>query len=119
MDTNIQSIIEKLEKGQHVIHKVDANDMEPVILKNEPIVLEPVSSEKKLNKNNVVFCEVNGRFYVHFITASTTMQDKKWFQIGDLHGSIKGDVTFEKIYGKAIVFGETPCEEFMKKNAQN
>lgn len=53
----------------------------------------------ELKKNDIVFCKVNGHFYLHKITA---IKNNNQFQISNNHGNINGWITKRSIYGKVV-----------------
>jgi len=89
---------QKLQEGEmHIKVCGVGNSMTP-ILKSKQIVI--VSSFKKdletIKKGDIVFCKVNGYFYLHKVYG---MKDNQYL-IGNNHSRMNGWTS--KIYGKVI-----------------
>ena len=84
--------IQELEEKGEITIKCSGNSMTPRIKDLEPITITSDCSD--LKKGDIVFCKVNGRFFVHLITAIRGKQ----FQISNNHGHVNGWTN--KVYGK-------------------
>lgn len=92
---NKKDLIAKLAAGESIAnYKESGNSMTPLIKHRQPVTLEPVISTK-LEKGDIVFVKVNGRYYTHKITALKKGQ----VQIGNNHGHINGWTKLENVYG--------------------
>ncbi len=85
---------DKLIKGETVQCRPRGSSMKPRINSGQLITISPDVSE--LNKGDVVFCKVKGRYYVHLLTA---IQGER-YQISNNHGHINGWVGKNGIFGK-------------------
>ncbi|NLO48463.1 MAG: hypothetical protein GX111_09125 [Clostridiales bacterium] len=71
--------------------------MTPILKSGQPVMTEPVKQDIPLNKGDIVFCKVNGHFYLHKILA---VKNNNSYQIGNNHGHVNGWVSRNSIYGK-------------------
>ena len=72
--------------------------MTPILKSGQPVICEPVTEETELKKNDIVFCKVNGHYYLHKISAIKG----KTYQISNNHGHVNGTITRNSIYGKVV-----------------
>ena len=73
--------------------------MTPRIKNKQKITLEPIGSNNPvINVNDIVFCKVKGRFFIHLVTG---IKEDQW-QISNNHGHVNGWTTKDKIFGKVI-----------------
>lgn len=72
--------------------------MTPILKSGQPVIVEPLKQDAKLEKNDIVFCKVNGHFYLHKISAVKN----KSYQISNNHGHVNGTVSRNTIYGKVV-----------------
>lgn len=92
-------IADLLQKGQTIErYKEAGNSMLPIIKSNQPVTLEPVSSETELGIGDIVFCRVKGNYYTHRISKIRGNQ----YQISNNHGFVNGWTSRDKIFGKVI-----------------
>ena len=75
------------------------SSMTPILKSGQSVICEPVTDETELKKNDIVFCKVNGHFYLHKISA---IKGKKQYQISNNHGHVNGTITRKNIYGKVV-----------------
>lgn len=68
--------------------------MTPIIKSGQSVICKPVTEETQLNKNDVVLCKVNGKYYLHKISA---IKNGVRYQISNNHGHVNGIIT-KKIY---------------------
>jgi phage repressor protein C with HTH and peptisase S24 domain len=88
---------ERLTKGETIQFRPRGNSMQPKIQSGQLVTIVPIVS-LEINKHDIVFCKVNGRYYVHLVSA---VQGKR-FQISNNKGHINGWVTVNSIFGKVI-----------------
>ena len=74
------------------------NSMTPILRSGQSVICKPVTEETKLSKNDIVFCKVNGHFYLHKIS---TIKGKQ-YQISNNHGHVNGTITKKNIFGKVV-----------------
>lgn len=72
--------------------------MTPILKSGQPVIVEPLKEETILKKNDIVFCKVNGHYYLHKVLAVKG----KTYQIGNNHGHVNGTVGRHCIYGKVV-----------------
>lgn len=92
-------IVKRLILGEDVTHKPRGNSMTPLIKSGQRIVLSPVALNE-IKKGDVVLAKVNGRYYIHKVTA---LGDNGKVQISNNHGHVNG-WTF-RVYGKVTEIG--------------
>lgn len=90
------SYIEKLKNGETVSFRPRGNSMAPKINSGYLVTVSPLQAPPE--KWNIVLCKVNGRQYLHLVTAVKGGQ----FQISNNHGYINGWTTIDNIYGRVI-----------------
>lgn len=73
--------------------------MTPILKSGQPVRVIPITKDVTLNKNDIVFCKVNGHFYLHKISA---IKNNNSYQISNNHGHVNGWVSKSQIYGKVI-----------------
>ena len=72
--------------------------MTPILKSGQPVIVSPVTEETTLSKNDIVFCKVNGHYYLHKISAVKG----KTYQISNNHGHVNGTISRNAIYGKVV-----------------
>lgn len=88
-------LVEKLRSGIPILrYSEGGNSMVPLIHSREPVDIYPVDVEK-VEKGDILFCKVNGRFFLHKVTA---LKDGM-VQIGNNHGYINGWTSKNNIFG--------------------
>lgn len=93
--------VENLAKGQKVQFRPKGNSMQPIIESGNLVVVEPIKDYNKVKKGDVVFCKVNGNFYVHLVKAvHQTRNTGNRFQIGNNKGHINGWTSQNLVFGK-------------------
>lgn len=90
--------MEKLKNGQTCLVQGIGQSMTPILKSGQVCEVIPMTDEIELEKNDIVFCKVNGHFYLHKICAVKGKQ----YQIGNNHGHINGWVTRNSLYGKVV-----------------
>lgn len=59
---------ERLQDGETIVSREPGNSMVPIIRSRQPVRLVPVTWED-VDKGDVVYCKVKGRFYTHLVKA--------------------------------------------------
>lgn len=72
--------------------------MTPILKSGQPVIVAPLTEETKLEKNDIVFCKVNGHYYLHKISAVKN----KSYQISNNHGHVNGTISRNSIFGKVV-----------------
>lgn len=89
------SHIEKLRSGTTVQFRPKGNSMYPKIKSGQLCTVAPVDPAT-LQQEDIVLCKVNGREYLHLISAITGNR----YQISNNKGFVNGWVGSKAIYGK-------------------
>lgn len=84
-----------LRNGEQVIVVGVGNSMTPILKSREAVICNPVTNDTELKKRDIVLCKVNGRYYLHLISAIRGNQ----YQISNNHGHVNGWITKDSIYG--------------------
>ena len=100
MEINYGHYIEKLKSGEEVKFSPKGNSMTPKIKSGQEIIISPNIND--LDKGDVVFCKIKGKFFVHLISAVKGKQ----YQISNNHGHVNGWIKKDKIFGKVVKIGE-------------
>ena len=90
---------EHLRAGEECCVVGFGQSMTPILKSGQPVIVTPVTEDTLLEKNDIVFCKVNGHFYLHKISA---IKNNKTYQISNNHGHVNGWISRSKIYGKVI-----------------
>ncbi len=85
----------KLCNGETVKFRPRGNSMQGKISSGQLVTLEPINECSLLNIGDIVLCKVNGKQYLHLISAIRNNQ----FQISNNKGHINGWTTIKNIYG--------------------
>lgn len=88
--------MQKLLDGRTCLVQGIGQSMTPILKSGQVCEVVPLTEETVLEKNDIVFCKVNGHFYLHKIHAIKGKQ----YQIGNNHGHINGWITRNNLYGK-------------------
>ena len=75
------------------------NSMTPILKSRQPVICVPVDENTELCKKDIVFCKVNGHFYLHLIHS---VKDGDRYLIGNNHGHMNGTISRNQIYGKVV-----------------
>ncbi len=95
MGTRYNEYIAMLRDGQAVQFRPRGNSMKPKIESGQLVTVSPVKPEE-IEKGDIVLCKVNGRFFVHLVSA---VQGQR-FQISNNKGHVNGWVGHNGIYGR-------------------
>lgn len=79
---------EKLRSGQDGILIGFGQSMTPILKSGQPVKVAHLTPETELKKNDIVFCKVNGHYYLHKILAIRNGR----YQIGNNHGHVNMDL---------------------------
>lgn len=90
---------EHLRNGEECIVVGFGQSMTPILKSGQPVRVAPIAKDVTLNKNDIVFCKVNGHFYLHKISA---IKNNNSYQISNNHGHVNGWVSKSQIYGKVV-----------------
>lgn len=90
--------MQKLKDGKTCLVQGIGNSMTPILKSKQICEVIPTTESIEFIKGDIVFCKVNGHFYLHKVLAFKGKQ----YQIGNNHGHINGWVTRNSIYGKVV-----------------
>lgn len=71
--------------------------MTPRLKSGQSVIVVPITEDIILKKNDIVFCKVNGYFYLHKISA---IKNSSSYQISNNHNHVNGWISKNNIYGK-------------------
>lgn len=71
--------------------------MTPRIKSGQTVIVDPITEDTILKKNDIVFCKVKGHFYLHKISA---IRNNVSYQISNNHNHVNGWISRNNIYGK-------------------
>lgn len=87
----------ELMKGEDIIIVGYGQSMTPKLRSGQAVLVTPVTESTKLEKGDIVFCKVNGHFYLHIISA---IKGSNSYQISNNHKHVNGTTSRKNIYGK-------------------
>lgn len=87
---------EHLQNGETCKVTGIGNSMTPILKSRQAVIVVPVTDEIELKKRDIVFCKVNGHYYLHLIHS---IKNDSTYLIGNNHGHMNGWVSKAKIYG--------------------
>jgi len=93
----MHKIIEKLQKGEIVKYTAHGNSMFPKIKNKEEVVLSPVTTDPEID--DIVFCKVKGKMYLHLVTTIKIVKKNKKFLISNNKGHDNGWIGINAIFG--------------------
>jgi len=93
-----QITAEHLKNGETCIVTGYGNSMTPKLKNGESVIMEPVTENTILEKNDIVLCKVNGHYYCHLISAIKNNS----YQISNNHKRVNGWISKDNIFGKMI-----------------
>ena len=94
---NHTAMLALLDNGQIYIQGI-GQSMTPKLNSGEICIVERVTEETELEKNDIVFCKARGHYYLHLISAIKGGT----YQISNNHGHSNGFISRKNIYGKVI-----------------
>lgn len=90
---------EHLKHGE-ICKVVDfGQSMTPILKSGQPVICKPITEDTNLKKNDIVFCKVKGKYYLHKISA---IKNDVIYQISNNHGHINGTIGRKNIYGIVV-----------------
>lgn len=89
-----QHLILPLQQGKTVTAKPKGNSMVPLINSGDEVTIVPISGPMK--KGDIVLAKVEGKLYLHKISAI----DKERVQISNNRGHVNGWTKLHHVYGK-------------------
>jgi phage repressor protein C with HTH and peptisase S24 domain len=89
--------VTKLRQGETVSFRPRGNSMRPRIESGQLVTVAPDTSE--LRENDIVFCRVKGKYFVHRISA---ILGHDRYQISNNRGHVNGVVARDAIFGKVV-----------------
>lgn len=93
---NLAVIAEALRNGKEsVTFRPHGNSMTPIIKSGQEVTVHRLDPDEPVGAGDVVLVKVQGRTYLHLITA---IQGGR-YQIGNNHGRINGWTSRDRIYG--------------------
>ena len=95
-----------LEEGETIKIRPQGESMVPLIGCGDLVTIEPAS--EPINKGDIVFCKVHGKYYVHLVQAVQQKMGGYRYQIGNNKNRTNGTIGFEHIYGKVTHVEEKP-----------
>ena len=87
---------EHLKAGETCIVVGYGNSMTPKLMSGEAVIMEPVTEETVLYKNDIVLVKVKGHYYCHLISAIRNNS----YQISNNHKHVNGWVSKKNIFGR-------------------
>jgi hypothetical protein len=104
MNVRHKMLVDRLQKGEVIEdYREGGNSMTPLIKHRQPVTLHPVDTSK-LERGDMVFVRVGGRFYTHKVVGLREGQ----VQIGNNHGGVNGWTKLENVYGIVTSVDGTP-----------
>ena len=94
---NERTAIGPLTEGKSCLVKGVGNSMTPLLESGQIVRIEPVTPNTEYSKGDIVLAKVNGKVYLHKVTAV----QKNYVQISNNHGHVNGWTN--KIYGRASI----------------
>lgn len=88
--------IQQLSSGQVVKFRPHGNSMQPRIESGQLVTLVPITSERVINVGDIVLCKVDGRYWLHLVTA---IGSDGRYQISNNKGHINGWCPHKNLYG--------------------
>lgn len=86
---------EHLMNGETITIIGFGQSMTPILKSGQSVIVKPLD-DYILKKNDIVFCKVNGHYYLHKISA---IKNNNSYQISNNHGHVNGWVSKNSIYG--------------------
>ena len=90
--------VQALKEGKTVKFRPQGGSMVPIIQSGQLVTVEPLNGRKP-EVGDAVLCKVNGRRYLHKVTA---IGSDGRYQISNNHGFVNGWTTLANIYGLLV-----------------
>lgn len=94
--------IANLREGKTVSFRPHGNSMQGRIESGQLVTVAPIADIQTLCVGDIVLCKVNGKCFVHLITAIKNKFPKQQFQISNNKNHVNGWTSSNGIYGKVI-----------------
>lgn len=91
----------ELAIGNQVQFRPQGNSMQPRIESGNLVTVAPCK-EDELQVDDIVFCKVKGRYFVHRIEAIREKMGGRLFQIGNNKQHTNGTIDFDRVFGKVV-----------------
>lgn len=99
----------KLIAGETIQVRPSGNSMAPRIGCGDLVTIIPAA--EPLRKDEIVFCKVHGKFYIHLIQRVTEKMGGNRYQIGNNKNHTNGTIGIDHIFGKVTgIEGIDSCE---------
>lgn len=89
--------MQHLLKGEKCKVTGYGQSMTPRLKSGQAVIVDPLTEDTVLKKNDIVFCKVKGHFYLHKISA---IKNNSSYQISNNHNHVNGWISRNNIYGK-------------------
>lgn len=86
----------KMQEGEDAILTGYGQSMTPILKSGQSVEVGHLTDDISLKKNDIVFCKVNGHYYLHKI--HSVKNDR--FLIGNNHGHMNGWIGRNAVFGK-------------------
>lgn len=90
----------KLKEGKTIEFRPKGNSMQPKINSGDQVTVSPIKDYSKIKKGDIVFCKVNGNYYVHLVEAVQQKMGGFRFQIGNNKKHTNGTIGESQVFGK-------------------
>jgi len=91
---NLGAVASELRLGKPVTFKTSGGSMTPRVMNGEVVTVVPFPDGPP-KKGQIVLAKVNGRWYLHLVSATKPGQ----VQISNNHGHVNGWTSFENVVG--------------------
>lgn len=88
--------VKMLREGSDIQFRPSGKSMEPLIKSGQLVTMRPVRTLGDAQVGNMVLCRVEGKFYLHLISA---IDENKRLQISNNQGHVNGWTTFQNVFG--------------------
>lgn len=89
-----EMMVKRLLAGETIYgYKEGGNSMTPLIYSRQPVDIVPI--DRDIEKDDIVFCRIGKRYYMHLVTAV----DGERVQISNNHGHVNGWTHINNVYG--------------------
>lgn len=94
----------RLQRGEIVEARGGGNSLMPKIRSGECCQYFPVTKHEDIKVNDIVFCQIKGRYWGHKVKTITNVggEDGKHYTISNMKGWENGTIPLKNIYGKVI-----------------
>lgn len=100
--------IKRLAKGETVTFRPRGRSMEPLVMDNQEVTVEPVLDAARVSVGDVVLCRVGPSSYLHLVKGRAYNRvrgsdvDELVFQIGNNRGGVNGWISGANVFGKMV-----------------